>query len=128
MAEKLEMGFDQLLYELSKGHTIERMKRGIKLIELEQVKEWKNRFGFSFQIFPNDHLIENKPHFHLIKNNGEINCKFFFDATLIKCLGIKSIDKETREALLYFTSKPNTQTNLKELWNKKNPNYLINVD
>ena len=24
MAEKLEMGFDQLLYELSKGHTIER--------------------------------------------------------------------------------------------------------
>ena len=33
MAEKLEMGFDVLLYDLSKGHTIEKMKKGIKLIE-----------------------------------------------------------------------------------------------
>jgi hypothetical protein len=125
MSTELEIGFDELLYDLSKGHTIEKMKKGLKRFEFEQVKEWKNRFGYSFQIFSNDHFIDNKPHFHLIKNKGEINCKFFFDATLIICKGNKSIDKKTHEALLYFISKPLYQDYLKNLWNKNNPSLIV---
>ena len=125
MSTELEIGFDELLYDLSKGHTIEKMKKGLKRFEFEQVKEWKNRFGYSFHIFPNDHFIDNKPHFHLIKNKGEINCKFFFDATLINCNGNKSIDKKTQEALSYFISKPFYQDYLKNLWNKNNPSLIV---
>lgn len=125
MSTELEIGFDELLYDLSKGHTIEKMKKGLKRFEFEQVKEWKNRFGYSFHIYPNDHFIDNKPHFHLIKNKGEINCKFFFDATLINCNGNKSIEKQTQEALSYFTSKEFNQGYLKSLWNKNNPTLKI---
>jgi hypothetical protein len=125
MEKELDQGFDELLYDLSKGHTIEKMKKGLRRFEFEQVKQWKNKFGFSFNIFPNDHFIENKPHFHLIKNNGEINCKFFFDATLIGCKGNKSIDKKTIEALKYFISKPKNQDYLKNLWNKNNPTLSV---
>jgi hypothetical protein len=69
---KLNQSFDEVLFQLSKGISIEDMKKGRLWLELEQVKEWKSKFGFQFHIYSNDHLLkttkqEYKPHFHLKK-------------------------------------------------------------
>jgi hypothetical protein len=72
----LEEAFDDILYQLSKGNTIERLSRGVRWENFQQVNEWKNRFGFQFHIYSNDHLIENKPHFHLRKQSAGIDCRF----------------------------------------------------
>lgn len=67
--QSLNIGFDELLFQLSKGLTIEQYEKGMRWFGLEKVKEWKSRFGYQFHIYSNDHLIDNKPHFHLLKES-----------------------------------------------------------
>jgi len=121
----LEISFDELLFQLSKGVSINRHKEGTRWDGFEQVKSWKNKFGYSFHIFPNDHFIEQKPHFHLIKKSDGINCKYFFDGSLISCGGDFKIDKKIKEAIIYFLSIPKTNELLIALWNKNNPNLKL---
>lgn len=121
----LEKSFDELLFQLSKGVSIDRHKEGTHWDAFEHVKSWNNRFGYSFQIYPNDHFIEQKPHFHLIKKSDGINCKYFFDGSLISCGGDLKIDKKITEAIIYFLSIPKTNELLVALWNKNNPNLKL---
>jgi hypothetical protein len=79
--------FDNILFQLSKGITIDGLKNGRRWFGFEQVKEWKSKFGFQFHIYSNDHLIENKPHFHLVKIGENIDCRIFFDGEVYDCKG-----------------------------------------
>lgn len=76
---KLDQGLDYILDQLDHGNTIEGLKRGRVWMRFEQVKEWKSKFGFQFQIYSNDHFIYNKPHFHIVEQSEGIDCRIFFD-------------------------------------------------
>ncbi len=127
---KLNQSLDEIIFQLSKGNTIEGLKNGRLWMEFEQVKEWKSRFGFQFLIYPNDHLLKNsqkeyKPHFHLKKPSENIECRMFFDGAIYDCKGGTQIDKRTKEAIKYFLSNPNNQRLLLEFWNHKNPSQKV---
>ena len=47
----LEIGFDEILFQLSKGLTIDQLKNGKRWFGFEQVKEWKNRMGYKLHIY-----------------------------------------------------------------------------
>lgn len=49
-SRELEESLDEILFQLSKGNAIEGLKKGRMWLGLEQVKEWKNRFGYQFHI------------------------------------------------------------------------------
>lgn len=57
---RLDQFFDSIIFQLSKGNTIEGIKRGRLFMEFEKVKEWKSRFGYQFHIYLNDHFISIK--------------------------------------------------------------------
>ncbi len=127
---KLNQSLDEILFQLSKGNTIEGLKNDRYWMGYEQVKEWKSRFGFQFHIYSNDHLLktamkEYKPHFHLIKHSDNIDCRMFFDGTIYDCQGGNQIDKRTKEAIEYFLSNSNNQSLLLEFWNQKNPSQKV---
>lgn len=121
----LEESLDEIIFQLLKGNTIERLAKGIKWNGFQQIKEWRNRFGYQFHIYSNDHFIDNKPHFHLRKQSENIDCRFFFNGDLIDCKGKSQLEKKVIEALNYLLSKPQQQLMLKEFWNSKNPNLKI---
>lgn len=125
LEEKLEYSLDYILHQLTKGISIEEQKRGKIYLELHQVKEWKSKYGYSFHIYSNDHFIDNKPHFHLINKSEKIDCRFFFHGEMIDCKEGSRIRKKVIEALEYFLELENNQKKLIELWNIKNPNFLI---
>jgi hypothetical protein len=117
---RLNQSFDSIIFQLSKGNTIEGIKRGSLYMEFEKVKEWKSRFGYQFHIYSNDHFIDNKPHFHFIKSSDEIECRVFFDGTVYDYKGKGRLDKKAKEALDYFLSGEYIQKSLVEFWNSKN--------
>lgn len=125
---KLNQGLDFILEQIAHGNTIEGLKKGKVWMGFEQVKEWKSKFGFQFQIYSNDHFIENKPHFHIVKKSENIDCRIFFDGMIYDCKGKSTIDKKTHEAIIYFVSQPQKQTLLREYWNKKNPELKITTE
>ncbi len=122
---KLNQGLDYILDQLSHGNTIEGLKNGRVWMGFEQVKEWKSKFGFQFQIYSHDHFIENKPHFHIVKKSDGIDCRLFFDGEIFDCKGNIALDKKIREAITYFVSDPKRQEILREFWNKKNPELKV---
>lgn len=122
---KLNQSLDEILFQLSKGNTIEGLKNGRLWMGFEQVKEWKSRFGFQFHIHSNNHLIKYKPHFHIKKLSENIDCRMFFEGTIYDCQGGNQIDKRTKEATEYFLSNPNNQSPLLEFWNHKNPSQKV---
>lgn len=124
-SRELEESLDEILFQLSKGNTIEGLKKGRMWFGLEQVKEWKNRFGYQFHIYSNDHLIDNKPHFHLRNQSENIDCRFFFTGELFDCKGNSKIDKKIVSALNYLLSNPIQQKRLIEFWNIKNPQFKV---
>ena len=119
--ERLNIGLDDILFQFSKGNTVERLEQGIRWESFQQVKEWKSRFGYQFHIYSNDHFIYKKPHFHLLNQSNNIDCRFFFDGTLYDCKSSGKIEKKVIEALSYFLTKQIQQSVLIELWNLKNP-------
>jgi hypothetical protein len=123
---QLNKGIDFILDQLEHGNTIDGLKKGRIWMGFEQVKEWKSKYGYKFHIYSNDHLIDNKPHFHLIKNSEDVDCRFFFDGNLYDCKKENQIKKKVREALLYFLSKEKNQNLLISFWSLKNPELLIN--
>ena len=121
----LDIGFDNLLYQFSKGLTIEYHRKGVIHTELEKVKSWKNRNGYEFHIYGNEHLIENRPHFHLLKKSENFEAKFYFDGGLIELKTSLLPPKELRKYLNYFLEDKIVQDSLIEMWNSKNPDIPI---
>jgi hypothetical protein len=127
IVNKLDQGFDEILFQLSKGNTIEGLKQGKLWMGFEQIKEWKSMFGYQFHIYSNDHLIDKKPHFHLKKISESIDCRLFFDGTVYDCQGLNVLEKKVIKALEYFLSKPNNQNMLIEFWNNRNSKYKLPI-
>ena len=120
---QLNEAFDWIIHQLAKGNTIQGLENNRCYFEFEQVKEWKSKYGFQFQIYSNDHLIEKKPHFHLVKKSANIDCRLFFDGEVVDCKGNLQLDRRTKDAIVYFLSIAKNQNLLIELWNNKNPFY-----
>lgn len=125
LEKQLGEGLDWIIHQLTKGNTIKGLKNNKIYFEFEQVKEWKLKYGFQFQIYSNDHFIDNKPHFHLVKKSSDIDCRIFFDGTIYDCKGKGQLDRRAKEAIDYFLENPENQDILKKLWNNKNPNLLV---
>lgn len=117
----LEKIFDDLLFQISRGNTFENIEKGRTTTDLEQVKEWENKFGFTFNIYSNDHFINNKPHFHLDHKGTKIASKISFEGEIFEEKGKNKIDKKTLKALKYFLKNHNIQKLLVAEWNKNNP-------
>ena len=121
----LDQSFDSIIYQLTRGNTIEGLKNHIRFVELEKVNEWKSKYGYQFHIYSNDHLIDNKPHFHFIKNADDLECRIFFDGLIYDFKGHGRLTKHAKEALAYFLDSSANQEILKREWNKKNPQFAI---
>lgn len=117
--------FDDLLFQLSKGNTLERILKGTTVLDLEQVKEWKSKFGYSFNIYSNDHFIENKPHFHFDNKAKSVECKIGFNGEIFESNGKNPIDKKTLKVLKDFLASPGIENLLIAFWNSKNPELTI---
>jgi hypothetical protein len=124
---KLNEGLDYIIDQLTHGNTIEGLKKGRVWFGLEQFKEWKSKYGFQFQIYSNDHFIDNKPHFHIVKSSDDINCRLFFNGEIYDCKGKNGINKKVLDAIIYFVTDSNNQRMLVEFWNIKNPELKIIV-
>lgn len=125
MNTELAIGFDEILFQLSKGNTVDGIKANRIWMGYRQVKEWQTQFGYEFHIYPNDHLIDKKPHFHLVKKSEGIECRLFFDGRVYDCKGSKTPDRKVQDALDYFLSLDRNQMRLTELWNTINPQCRI---
>ena len=117
----LNRSFDELKFQFEKGLTIENHKNGIRYFGLEKVKEWKSRFGYTFNIYGNDHFIEGKPHFHFDNNEKGVACKISFNGEVFESKGKNKIDKKILKELRYFLSHERTQELIISKWNTKNP-------
>lgn len=125
LENNLNQGLDYILDQLSHDNTIEGLKNGRVWMGFEQVKEWKSKFGYLFHIYSNDHFIENKPHFHILKKSEGIDCRLFFDGVIFDCKGNGKLDKKIRDAIAYFLSDSKTQLILNEFWNNNNPELKV---
>ena len=125
--DKLNQDFDWVLDQISHGNTIEGLIKGRKWYGLEQVKDWKSKFGYQFHIYSNDHFIDKKPHFHIVNQSESIDCKLFFDGVLIECKGKSKLSKKVHQAIKYFIADSKRQVLLINLWNKKNPNLQVSI-
>ena len=123
--EKLNQFLDNIIHQLTKGNTIEGLKKGKKYIELHQVKEWKSKYGYQFHVYSNDHPLDKKPHFHVVKKSESIDCRFFFDGINYDCKGQNKLEKKVLESIEYFLESRSNVGMLVSLWNNKNPNYKV---
>ncbi len=112
------------MFQLSKGLTIDQLQNGQRWFGFEQIKEWKNRMGFKLHIYSNDHLIDKKAHFHLIKESESVDCKFDFHGNLLSCAK-SGASRRILDAVKYFCMQTNHYNKLVQVWNSKNPLYSV---
>ncbi len=118
----LEKYFDDLLFQTQRGKVShEQLERGIRYEQFEQVKEWKSKYGYKFNIYSNDHLIDGKKHFHFDNHQEKVVCKIDFDGNLLENKGSKDIPSNIMKELLYFLNKDFIKETLHKMWNDKNP-------
>ncbi len=119
--EKLELYFDDLLIQTQKWKlTHEQLERGLRHENFEQVKEWKMKYGYKFNIYGNDHLINGEKHFHFENKEENVSCKIDFLGNILEEKGRKSLSSNILKELRYFLYKPNIKDFINELWDKKN--------
>ena len=123
----LNRSFDELKFQFEKGLTIEKHKNGTRYFGLEKVKEWKSKFGYIFNIYANDHLINNKPHFHFDHKEKGVSCKMSFDGEIFESKGKNKIDKKVLKELRHFLFMDRTQDIIVSKWNEKNPKLKYKI-
>lgn len=121
----LEIRFDEILFQKSKGIKQESINNNYFYSEFEILKEWKSKFGYKFNIYGNDHFIDNKPHFHFDNKQDNLYCKISFDGEIFEIKNNKKLPKNIYKELKYFLSNMENQIILKEMWNDKNPTLKV---
>ncbi len=121
--ELLDRLFDEQLYSVSKGLTHEKMDKGLFLVELEKIKEWKNKNGYTFNIYGNDHLIDGKPHFHFDHKEKGIVTKINLDGEVVDSKGRNDLSSKSLKEIKYFLKK--NRNRIVEFWNQKNPTLQV---
>lgn len=123
---QLDRLFDDLLFQTQRGNvTHEQLERGIRFEQFEQVKEWKLKYGYKFNIYGNDHLIDGKPHFHFDNSEENVFCKVDFEGNILEIKGTDCVSSKIVKELKYFLSKDSNQNKIIEMWNGKNPELTL---
>lgn len=121
----IEVLFDDLLFQTHRGNlSHNQLDKGVRFEQFEQIKEWKSKYGFKFNVYGNDHLINGKAHFHFDNHGQNIFCKIDFNGNILENNG-SEIPKKVLDDLKYFLSKDSNKTRIKDLWNVKNPSLVI---
>jgi competence protein ComGF len=119
---QLDRFFDDLLFQTQRGRvTHEQLDKGIRYEQFEQVTAWQMKYGYKFNIYSNDHLIEGKKHFHFDNKEENILCKIDFEGNLLKTKGTNSVPTKIMKELKYFLAKDSVKKIITEMWNSKNP-------
>jgi Domain of unknown function (DUF4160) len=125
-SNRVEILFDSLLFQTQRGGvTHEQLERGIRYDQFEQVKPWQLRYGYKFNVYGNDHLIDGKPHFHFDNREENVSCKVDFNGNILESNGKNSMSPKIMKELLYFLSKEANKNRIIEMWNEKNPSLVI---
>ena len=74
--------FENIFFHFEKGGNIDQYLSGYKYEKFSQIKEWKNTYGYSLNVYK-DHLINGKEHFHLDKKSDNIELKIDFDGNIL---------------------------------------------
>lgn len=120
--EKLEWLFDDLLFQTSRL-TYEQIDGGRRIERFENLKEWKSKHGYKFNIYSNDHLINGKKHFHFDNIADGVFAKLDFNGNILEIKG-NQIPRNIHKDLIYFLNKKHIQIIVENFWNDKNPNLI----
>jgi hypothetical protein len=124
----LDKLFDDLLFQTLRGKvTHEQLEQGIRFDQFEQVKSWKQNYGYRFNIYSNDHLIDGKKHFHFNNESENIFCKIDFNGNILETNNPDSVSSKILKELRYFLSKDNTRKLIEEMWDLKNPESIQEI-
>lgn len=123
--EVLNRIFDWQLYSISKGLTHKKLDKGVFLLELEKVKEWKSKFGYEFNVYSNDHFVNGEPHFHFDHKEKNVACKISFSGEIFKSTGKGELTSKILKELTCFLSKEENRRRLINFWNQKNPELKV---
>lgn len=121
---KLNLMFDGLLVQtIKRGVTYEEFIE-IDLQnefygEFEQLSSWNQQFGYKFSVY-NDHLIEEKKHFHFDNSEKNVHLKMDFDGNILEDKGKNRIDKNVHKVLRHFLSQQSVIKQWNNLWDKNN--------
>jgi hypothetical protein len=118
----LERHFDDLLFQTQRGKvTHEQLEKGIRYEQFEQFKDWKSLYGYKFNIYSNEHLINGENHFHFENKQENVFCKIDFEGNVLESNGKKNIPGNILKELLYFLRQESVKKSLHKVWNDKNP-------
>jgi len=125
--EKLNIEFDRLLVQTQRFKlTHEQIDAGRWVEMFEQVKEWKGYYGFRFNIYGNEHLIDGKEHFHFDNKAENIHCKIDFEGNILIYASKKEVPANILKDLKYFLDDDIKKV-LKTMWDRLNP-HLRNAN
>lgn len=122
MENKINVIFDEFIEQtITYGISHERYENGTRYEKFVQVKEWKSKFGYTFSVYSNDHLIDGKRHFHFDNSNSKIFSKIDFEGNILEEKGGNSIPSNIKKELVYFLKKDGSKKMLNDMWDKLNP-------
>lgn len=117
--EDLDFEFDDLLFQTAKGRNACSLEH--------QIRDWNLKFGYKFNIYSNDHLIDGKPHFHFDNEAQDIFCKLDFEGNVLESSGNRKISSKVHKELISFLSKKRIKRSIVDKWNEKNPDLKQSI-
>ncbi len=116
--------FDDLLIQTIKyGLSHEQLEKGVRFDEFEQVAQWKQKFGYKFNIYGKDHFIDGKPHFHFDNQEEGVFSKIDFEGNVKESSGV--VPAKILKELSYFLRQEPIRKKIRDMWNEKNPTLIV---
>jgi hypothetical protein len=120
-SNELDWWFDDLLIQVIRGNlSHEAIENGRRIEMFRQVKDWKALYGYKFNIYSNDHLIDGKKHFHFDNNAADVHSKLDFEGNVLEETS-KPIPANILKELLYFMNNSGIKEKLHAMWDEQNP-------
>lgn len=122
--EKLDLMFDTLLIQtIQRGITYEEFididSEDEFFGEFQQLSSWQQKYGYKFNVY-NDHLIDDKKHFHFDNKEKNVHLKMDFEGNILEDKGKSRIDRRVHDILKKFLKQKSTTEELNQLWKKNN--------
>jgi len=117
------INFDLFLEQMNfidKGKfTFDDYIKGIRCCKRQKPDSWEKieHNGYILDVHSNDHEINNKPHFHVIKNSENIDSRFNFDGDFIDDLKTPISSKMIKNIKKYCSIDENKKE-LDTIWSK----------
>jgi hypothetical protein len=122
--KKLTLMFDALLVQtIKKGITYEEyleINSNEEFYgEFQQLNSWNQQYGYTFNVY-NDHLINDKKHFHFENKEKMVHFKMDFDGNILEKVGKNDIDSGVHKKLRKFLKQESVVIEWNKLWDKNN--------